>query len=53
MKKYYSEKNPQKYHGLWVPNMIKEFFLFKKKKKHKIAKARECQIWYLVTRLSI
>ena len=45
------KKTPQNYHGLWVPNLIN--FLFKKKKKYKIAMAHECQIWYLVTRLYI
>ena len=46
------EKNAQNYHGLWVPNLIKTFFI-QKEKKHKITMAHECQIWYLVTRLYI
>ena len=49
VKKYYSEKNPTK---LSWPMRAKSdnFFLFKKKKKHKITMTHKCHIWYLVTR---
>ena len=48
VKKYYSEKNPTK---LSWPMRAKSdnFFLFKKKKKHKITMTHKCHMWYLVT----
>ena len=41
-------KNPQNYHGLWVPNLMKKFL-----KRHKTTMAHERQTWYLVIRLNI
>ena len=37
MKRYYSEKNPQNYHGIRVQNVITKFFVFKKKKTPKLS----------------
>ena len=47
IKKKWKEKNliqkktPPNYYGLWVPNLIKKTFLFKKKKKQKVSMAHE------------
>ena len=53
MTRYYSEKNPQNFHGIWVQNLIKKNFCIQKEKNCKIIMAHECQIWYLVARLYI
>ena len=47
----FRKKTPQNYHGPWVPNLIKTFFI--EKKQHKITMAHKCQMWFLVTRLFI
>ena len=54
MKRYYSEKNPQNYHGIWVQNLIKKILYSKRKKTQNYhGPWHECRIWYLLARLYI